>query len=93
MQEVKDANAGKGFGHDVGEDGGGRVRVHGADLGGDVVELGQGVDGDEDVGDVEAFGVPENHPGWRGIVSYNFLGQVGGDLGGYGQAMQRFPIA
>lgn len=66
MEEVEDTDAGECLGDDVGEDGRGGVCVHGADFGGEVVELGEGVDGDEDVGDVEPFGVPEDHPGWRG---------------------------
>jgi len=44
------------------EDGASGVGVHRLDLGRDVVELGQGDDGDEDIGDVETTIVPEEHP-------------------------------
>ena len=67
VQEVENADAGEGLGDNVGEQGRGRVCVHGAEFGSYVVELGEGIDGDEDVGDVETFGVPEDHPCWPGM--------------------------
>lgn len=62
VQKIEDTNAGKGLGYNVCEDGASGVGVHRLDLGRDVVELGQGVDGDEDIGDVETTIVPEEHP-------------------------------
>lgn len=63
MQEIKDANAGECFGNDMGKDRGGRAGVHRCELGDHVVELGESVDGDEDLRDIEPFRVPEDHPG------------------------------
>ena len=76
MEEVENADAGEGFGHDVCEDRGGGARVHGAELGVDVIELGQGVDGHEGVADVEAVAVPEDHPGADADVTQGVKGYV-----------------
>ncbi len=67
MEEIQNTDAGEGLGHDVGEDGAGGVGVHRGELGGNVVELGERVDDDEDVGDVEPLGVPEHHPGCQRV--------------------------
>lgn len=64
MEEIEDANTRKRLRDNVGQDGAGRFGVHGLDLGHDVEELGEGIDGDEDVGDVKAALVPEKHPCW-----------------------------
>ena len=50
MQEVEDADAGKGFGDNVGEGGAGGGGSEGGQAEEGVVELGQSVDGDEEVG-------------------------------------------
>lgn len=71
VQEVEDADAGEGFGNDMCEDGRGGGGVHGAEWGGDVVELDEGVDGHKDVRNVEASAVPEDHPGWFGRSQQN----------------------
>ena len=66
VQKIEDSDAREGFGDDVGEQGGrgaGIETVFGpGEDGEDVGELGAGVDDDEDVGDVESVGVPEEHP-------------------------------
>ena len=66
VQEIEDADAGEGLGNDVGEERGRRAEVKpvlgtGED-GKDVGELGETIDNDEEVRDVEAVGVPEEHP-------------------------------
>ena len=50
MQEIKNTNTRKGLGDNVREDGGGRARIHGRKLGSDVVQLGERIDDNEDVG-------------------------------------------
>lgn len=62
MEEIKDADACESLCNDVGQPAGGGVCVHLAETEGAVVDLGESVDDDEDVGDVEAVGVPEEHP-------------------------------
>ena len=62
MKEVKDTDACEGLRNDVCENGARRLGVHGRELGEDIVQLAQAVDDDEDVGDFELLGIPENHP-------------------------------
>ena len=62
VEKIQDPDAGESLGHGVRENGAGGVRVHGLDLGGDIIELGEGIDGDEDVGKVQTGLVPEKHP-------------------------------
>lgn len=62
MQEVKYADACKGFGDDVCEDGAGGGSVHGSKLGRHIVELREGVDGHKGVGTTKVGRVPEDHP-------------------------------
>lgn len=66
MYEIQDADAGEGLGDDVGERGGAGGEVHGGLAEADIVELGEGVDEHEDVGDLKMLRVPEYHPGWGG---------------------------
>ena len=49
VKEVKHADTSKGLGDDVGQDGRGRVCVHLAEAESAVIDLGEGVDDDEDV--------------------------------------------
>ena len=65
MQQVEDTDTGKGLCDDVGEEGGAGVGVHGSQLCGAVEELGDCVDDDEDVGNLELVGFPEEQPGCR----------------------------
>lgn len=55
MEEIEDTDTGEGLGNDVGENGAGGVGVHRWELRDNVVELGKGVDDDEDVGNVKSF--------------------------------------
>lgn len=90
MQQIEDADAGEGLRVEVGEDGAGAAGVHGAELRDEVVELGEGVDGDEEVGELEVVAVPEDHPGADAEVADGVVGDVGGEdvefgaLGGLG---------
>ena len=80
MEEVENANTGKGAGDDVGEDGRSGGGVHRAQPREDVVELGARVDDDEDVGGFKGGGVPEEHPGADAKVSEGVVGDVVSDL-------------
>jgi hypothetical protein len=62
VEEIEDANAGEGLRVDVCEDGGETLGVHGAELSEDEVELGERVDDDECIGDLQCFRVPREHP-------------------------------
>ena len=62
MQKVENADASKGLGDEMCKNRGSGVGVHGCKLGNQVVELGESVDGDEDVRYTEALRVPEDHP-------------------------------
>lgn len=60
----------------MGGDGESRVGVQGRELSGDVGDVGDGVDGDEDVGDFELVGVPEEHPSCEGKHHQQGEGEV-----------------
>jgi hypothetical protein len=62
VEEIENANTGKGLSVDVCEDGGETLGVHGAELGEDEVKLGERVDDDECIGDLQCFRVPREHP-------------------------------
>ena len=62
MEEVENTNTSEGPGDNIGEDGARGLGVHGRKLGEDIVQLGQAVDHDKDVGYFELLGIPENHP-------------------------------
>ena len=62
MQEVEDADAREGLGDNVGEPVGSGGAVERLEGGGDIAQLGEGIDDDEDVGGLEIVGVPEEHP-------------------------------
>ena len=62
MEEVKNTDTSKSPGDNVCEDGARGFGVHRWELGEDIVQLGQAVDDDEYVGDLELLSVPENHP-------------------------------
>lgn len=64
VQEVEDADTREGLGDDVSEPVGGGGAVQRLEGGGDVAQLGEGVDDDEDVRGLEVVGVPEEHPCW-----------------------------
>ena len=63
MEEVKNTNTSEGPGDNIGENGTRGLGIHGWESGEDIVQLGQAVDNDEDVGDFEMLGIPEYHPG------------------------------
>ena len=62
MEEVKNTDTGKCPGDNVGEDGARRLGIHRRKLCEDIVQLGQAVDDDEYVGDLELLSVPKDHP-------------------------------
>ena len=62
MEEVKNADTSKSPRDDVREDGARRFGIHGLEPGEDIVQLGQAVDDDENVGDFELRRVPKYHP-------------------------------
>ena len=62
MEEVKNADTGKSPGDNIGEDGARGLGIHRRELGEDIVQLGQAVDDDENVGDLELLSVPKDHP-------------------------------
>lgn len=62
MEEVKNADTGKGLGNNMGEDGARGLGIHGCEPAEDIVQLGQAIDDDEEVGDLELLGIPEYHP-------------------------------
>ena len=62
VEEVENANTGKGLSIDVCENGRETLGVHGTKLGEDEVKLGEGVDDDENVGELEILGVPRKGP-------------------------------
>jgi hypothetical protein len=62
VQEVQAPNAREGLRDDVCQNAGPALRVHGLELRRDVPDLHDAVDPDEDVGRLERFAVPEEHP-------------------------------
>jgi hypothetical protein len=91
VQEIEAPDARESFGDDVREDGAPALGVHGPELRGDVPDLHDAVDPDEDVGGLKLLGVPEEHPGadaevaegvvgdeFDDLVELGFLGGVGG---------------
>jgi hypothetical protein len=62
VQEVQAPNAREGLRDDVCQDAAPALRVHGLELRRDVPDLHDAVDPDEDVGRLERFAVPEEHP-------------------------------
>ena len=62
MEEVKNTDTRERLGDNVREDGACRLGIHGRKLGEDIEQLGQAVYDDEDVGDLELFGIPKYHP-------------------------------
>jgi hypothetical protein len=63
VQEVQDANAREGLRNDVRQDAAPALGVHRLELCGDVPNLHDAVDPDEDVGGLKGLAVPEEHPG------------------------------
>ena len=74
VQEVQAANAGEGLGDDVRQDAAPAAGVHGLELRRDVPQLHEAVDPDEDVGGLERFAVPEEHPGADADVADGVVG-------------------
>jgi hypothetical protein len=62
VQEVQAPNAREGLRDDVCQDAAPALRIHGLELRRDVPDLHDAVDPDEDVGRLERFAVPEEHP-------------------------------
>jgi hypothetical protein len=62
VQEVQAPNAREGLRDDVCQNAAPALRVHGLELRRDVPDLHDAVDPDEDVGRLERFAVPEEHP-------------------------------
>lgn len=62
MEEIEDTDTSKSSGDNVGEDGARGLGIHGRELGEDIIQLGQAVDDDEEVGDFEMLAIPEDHP-------------------------------
>ena len=62
MEEVKNTDTSKGPRDNIREDGARGLGIHRWELGEDIVQLGQAVDDDENVGDLELLSVPEDHP-------------------------------
>lgn len=80
MQEVQAANAGEGLCDDVRQDAAPALGVHGLELRRDVPQLHDAVDPDEDVGSLERFAVPEEHPGADADVADGVVGDELDDL-------------
>jgi len=80
VEEVENANTGKGLSVDVCEDGRETLGVHGTKLGEDEVKLGEGVDDDENVGELEIFAVPRKGPRANTDISQNVVGDEVDDL-------------
>jgi hypothetical protein len=89
VEEIKNTDTSESLGDDVGQDGRGRVCVHLAKAESTVVDLGEGVDDDEDVGDVETVCVPEECPGCGGRLLVGTTSLRG--LRKYLLPMQRLP--
>ena len=62
VDEVEDADTSKGLSVHMCENGRETLGVHGAKLGEDEVKLAEGVDDNEQVGDLQRFGIPKHHP-------------------------------
>lgn len=62
------------------EDAAPALGVHGLELGGDVPQLHQAIDPDEDVGSLEGLAVPEEHPGADAEVADGVVGDELDDL-------------
>jgi hypothetical protein len=62
VEEIENTNTGKGLSIDVCKDGRKTLGVHGTKLGEDEVELGEGVDDDENVRELEILAVPRKGP-------------------------------
>jgi len=80
VQEVQAANAGEGLCDDVRQDAAPALGVHGLELRRDVPQLHDAVDPDEDVGGLEGFAVPEEHPGADADVADGVVGDEFDDL-------------
>jgi hypothetical protein len=74
VQEVQASDARESLGDDVREDAAPALCIHGLELGGDVPDLHDAVDPDEDVGGFEGFAVPEEHPGADADVADGVVG-------------------
>ena len=74
VQEVQASDAREGLCDNVREDAAPALCVHGLELGGDVPDLHDAVDPDEDVGGLERFAVPEEHPGADADVADGVVG-------------------
>jgi hypothetical protein len=80
VQEIQDSNAGEGLRDDVRQDAAPALGVHGLELGGDVPQLHDAVDPDEDVGGLEGLAVPEEHPSADADVADGVVGDELDDL-------------
>ena len=93
VHEVQAANAGEGLHNDVRQDASPAPGVHGLKLRRDVPQLHDAVDPDENVGGLERFAVPEEHPGADADVADSVVGDELDDfvelflLGGVGGAV------
>jgi hypothetical protein len=74
VQEVQTPNARESLRDNVREDAAPALGVHGFQLGGDVPDLHDAVDPDEDVWGLEGFAVPEEHPGADADVADGVVG-------------------
>jgi len=80
VQEVQAADASEGLRDDVRQDAAPAPGVHGLELGGDVPQLHDAVDPDEDVGGLEGLAVPEEHPGADADIADGVVGHEFDDL-------------
>lgn len=74
MQEVQTPDSRESLRDNVREDAAPALGVHRLQLGGDVPDLHDAVDPDEDVGGLEGFAVPEEHPGADADVADGVVG-------------------
>lgn len=81
MEEVEDTDTGKGLCVDVCEDGRSRGSVHRTKLGEDEVKLAEGVDDNEQVGDLELLCIPKKGPGANADIAQNVVRHITKNLG------------
>ena len=74
VQEVQTPDSRESFGDNVCEDAAPALGVHRLQLGGDVPDLHDAIDPDEDVGGLEGLAVPEEHPGADADVADGVVG-------------------
>lgn len=70
VQQVQDTDPSESFADNMGQNGVCRVQVHWRETTKDVVQLGEGVDDDENVACLEVRRIPEDHPARDAEISY-----------------------